>query len=61
MANDILICKEAPNEGKNLWNDIAKYINAKNDQYEIVNLVFSNIIARLFIEISNHLSISNII
>lgn len=37
MANDILNCKEAPQEGKSLWRNIADYINTKKEQYEIVN------------------------
>ncbi|KAL4492586.1 hypothetical protein ABPG72_007699 [Tetrahymena utriculariae] len=61
MANDILSCKEAPSEGKSLWQDIANYINQKKESYEVVNQIFSNIVAQLFIEISNYVSIQGII
>lgn len=47
--------------GKNFWKVISDQIESRENHFEIVNEVFSDIIARLFIEISNWLSVSLIV
>lgn len=62
MAVDVLTCKTLLDVNKRrLWEDVAAWIESRSGNFELVDLVFSDIIARLFIEISNHVSVKNIV